>query len=264
MKLVKFSIHIIIIVFLTFLTQVGGIVYAISFFIISKRKLTYRLAFFTILYLLTTFVIVPNIAPYFGREKVIENKYIQANTFFTKLSNRNYVKPELNTILQNTAIRLDKQYKGIQVVYLDANFPFIDNFPLLPHLSHNDGKKIDLSLIYNDVNGKITNKKPSISGYGIFVKPIKNEYNQTKVCKNKGYWQYDYSKYATFGSVNKSIYFSEKATKTLINEILENNNIGKIFIEPHLKNRMNLTHQKIRFHGCKAVRHDDHIHIQLK
>ena len=46
--------------------------------------------------------------------------------------------------------------------------------------------------------------------------------------------------------------------------ILHQPNLGKVFIEPHLKDRMKLTNSKIRFHGCGAVRHDDHIHIQLK
>lgn len=40
--------------------------------------------------------------------------------------------------------------------------------------------------------------------------------------------------------------------------------IGKLFLEPHLKSRWRLgAYDKIRFHGCKAVRHDDHLHIQL-
>ncbi len=259
----KRLLHLIIILFLTVLTQVGGLVYLISVLVIKNNRKK-SILFFGLLYLITTFVIAPNVAPLFGREKVKENKLIKANTFFTKLTNRNYVRPQLNTVLQKTAIDLDKKYKGIQLVYLDANFPFYNGFPLLPHLSHNDGKKIDLSLIYKDINGKTTNKKPSISGYGVYESPTNKEYNQIDICKNKGYWQYDFPKYMTFGSVNKSITFDLQATKTILLEILKQPEIGKIFIEPHLKIRMNLTHNKIRYHGCKAVRHDDHIHIQLK
>jgi len=47
-------------------------------------------------------------------------------------------------------------------------------------------------------------------------------------------------------------------------KILQQPNLGKVFVEPHLKTRMKLVDSKIRFHGCGAVRHDDHIHIQLK
>lgn len=56
----------------------------------------------------------------------------------------------------------------------------------------------------------------------------------------------------------------EKGTKALAQLILKQKNVGKLFIEPHLKTRLNLTSKKVRFHGCKAVRHDDHIHFQLK
>ena len=77
----------------------------------------------------------------------------------TDLLNRNYVKPELNTSLQNIAKGLNKKHPGIKLVYLDANFPFFNKFPLLPHLSHNDGKKIDISLIYENEEGKLTNQK---------------------------------------------------------------------------------------------------------
>jgi hypothetical protein len=37
--------------------------------------------------------------------------------------------------------------------------------------------------------------------------------------------------------------------------------IGKIFIEPHLKQRFAPSEAKIRFQGCRAARHDDHIHL---
>ncbi|WP_243765941.1 hypothetical protein [Polaribacter cellanae] len=150
------------------------------------------------------------------------------------------------------------------MIYLDANFPFFDGFPLLPHLSHNDGKKIDLSFIYKDNQGNLTNSKPTNSGYGIFEEPKKHEISKTKKCKENGNWQYDFTKYFTFDNSHKNLKLSEKATKTLIQKILMNNNVSKLFIEPHLKTRMGLKDRRIRFHGCQAVRHDDHIHFQIK
>jgi murein endopeptidase len=63
---------------------------------------------------------------------------------------------------------------------------------------------------------------------------------------------------------NKNYIFDAKATKELILAFSKNPNIKKIFIEPHLKQRLGLQKEKkIRFHGCGAVRHDDHIHVQL-
>ena len=223
-----------------------------------------RIGMFIILYLFTTFLIIPKTAPIFGREKIKNSELVKAHSVFYILTNRNYVRPALNKSISNIAKQLHQKHKGIRLVYLDANFPFIDKFPLLPHLSHNDGKKIDVTLIYKDEHGKITNKKPSVSGYGVFENPTSKEYNQIPICKEKGYWQYDFPKYLTFGIVNKDLKFSANGTRNLVNYIVNELSVGKLFIEPHLKTRMRLKNSKIRYHGCQAVRHDDHIHFQLK
>ncbi len=263
----KILLHIIIFVLLTVLTQIGGTVYLTSILLIKKsanRKRIKRIGIFTGLYLLATFLIIPNLAPIFGREKIKETDFLKAHSFFYKLANRNYVRPELNKTIGQIASEIENQNSGIKMIYLDANFPFIDKFPLLPHLSHNDGKKIDISLIYENQNKELTNKKPSVSGYGVYEKPTANEYDQNAVCKNRGNWQYDFPKYLTLGTINKEIEFSENGTREIVELILKQKNIGKLFIEPHLKKRLNLTNGKVRFHGCQAVRHDDHIHFQLK
>lgn len=263
----KILLNIIIIALLTVVTQIGGIIYLVAILLVKKsaeKKRLKKIGVFAVLYLFVTFLIVPNVAPIFGREKIKESEFLKAHSFFYKLANRNYVRPELNKSISQIATEFERQNTGIKMIYLDANFPFINKFPLLPHLSHNDGKKIDVSFIYENDNGQLTNKKPSISGYGVYEMPTEKEYNQAEVCKNKGNWQYDFPKYLTFGTINKDIEFSEKGTRQLAKMILKQNNIGKLFIEPHLKNRLNLNNGKVRFHGCQAVRHDDHIHFQLK
>jgi hypothetical protein len=202
--------------------------------------------------------VVPFIAPSFGREKI---QFGKPTNYMTVILNRNYVKPELNSILYT--LEGLASHERTNIYYLDANFPFIDKFPLLPHLSHNDGNKLDLSLVYETKDGSISTKQKSLSGYGAFEGPKEGEYDQIKQCKDAGYFQYDFPKFLTFGSINDHLKFSEKGTKSLIEAILKFENINKVFIEPHLKTRLGLTNSKIRYHGCGAVRHDDHIHIQL-
>jgi len=259
----KLIFNILIFTILTILTQIGGVIYLLSLWIskIYKKGFIFKRFFiFSILYLIATFLIVPIIAPIFKRVPVSDK--LEPTNYLTILFNRNYVDPKLNKVLIKTQEYLSNT--NIKVKYLDASFPFINGFPLFPHLSHNDGKKIDISFIYKDKNGNITNQKKSISGYGVFVPIKKGEYNQTKYCKDRGYLQYDYPKYLTLGKINSELVFSENGTKKLINAILKNREIGKIFIEPNLKTRMKLRNTKVRNHGCKAVRHDDHIHIQVK
>jgi len=256
----------VIVLLLTILTQIGGLVYLlcfsiskkIEFFKVSKFKTT---VLFLVVYATFTLLIVPKIAPVFGREQIKITQSIKPASFIINILNRNYVVPELNILLNKTALQLNNT--GVEIKYLDANFPFIDGFPLWPHLSHNDGKKIDLSFVYEDENSAMVNKIKSITGYGVFEAPMKNEINQTKICKNEGYWFYDFTKYISLGTKNQHLKFSTKGNLLLLNALLAQNKISKIFIEPHLKQRLKLRHQKIRFHGCKAVRHDDHIHLQL-
>ncbi len=231
--------------------------------LIIARLINFRsnkIAFPVIIYLLFTFLITPVVAPLFGREPVKNTSQIKPTTFLTTLLNRNYVVPELNDVLSKTAHQLPKH---IQLRYLDANFPFFNGFPLLPHMSHNDGKKIDISLMYELADGSPTNLKPSRSGYGVFVEPSPSEFNQTIWCKQQGYKQYDFPKYLMFGLNHSGLRFSSKNTSLLIHGLLDSKRLEKIFLEGHLKRRMRLQDPRIRFHGCKAVRHDDHIHLQI-
>lgn len=258
----KLLLNFFLVLLFTIITQIGGVVYLIAKVIYRKKTLK-KWSTFIILYLLSTFAIVPYIAPLFGREKIKTTETIKIHTFFTFLANRNYVVPEVNSVLANVAAKLSNTYPSLEIHCLDANFPFFDGFPLPPHLSHKDGKKLDISLFYEDVKGTIINDKPSISGYGVFVDPKKGEYNQITVCKEKGYWQYDFSKYLTLGTIHSDLTFSDKGTKRVVQLLTQEPAISKIFIESHLRDRMSVRHTKIRYHGCRAVRHDDHIHIQV-
>ncbi len=266
-QLLKFIGQVLIITLLTVVTQIGGVPYLLAVTLVqknAKKKRLKRLALFSLLYILATFLVVPLIAPTFGRERIRETDMVEAKSFFYKLANRNYVRPELNNAITDIAENLAARHSGIKLVYLDANFPFFDKFPLLPHLSHNDGRKIDISLMYEDQNGQLTNEKRSVSGYGVYEAPGPGEYDQVTVCTNRGNWHYDFPKYLTFGTINRELAFSKKGTADLIRFILKEPSVGKLFIEPHLKNRLGLTNKKVRYHGCQAVRHDDHIHFQLK
>lgn len=262
--MLRFILHIILFTFLTIITQIGGLIYVISILLILKKRPKYRLKrilFFFALYLVCTFLIVPYIAPFFGRQKIKNNEKIDAHFYGTILLNRNYVSIETHQVLQEIATQFHQSYPNQKVAYLDANFPFFDGFPLLPHLSHNDGKKIDLSFVYNDQKGNPTNKNPSTTGYGVFEEPTSGEFNQAQRCEQEGYWHYDYSKYLTLGSTDKLTANSD-ITRKLIQLFSQHPKVQKIFLEPHLKKRWNLRSNKIRFHGCGAVRHDDHIHVQ--
>jgi len=256
----KKTLYILIFILLTTLTQVGGVIFLVSLWIAKKSRLNTFMLFLS-LYLISTFLLIPHLAPLLGREPIKHSDKIEPTNYLTILLNRNYVQPKLNELLHQTEQHLLNA--PFKIKYLDASFPFIEKFPLLPHLSHNDGKKVDISFVYENSHGMVDDKK-SRSGYGVFVPMKHGEYNQTKVCKSKGAFQYDYTKYLTLGQINRDLKFSEQGTKRLIEALLSNRKLGKLFIEPNLKKRLNLTDSRVRNHGCRAVRHDDHIHVQLR
>lgn len=251
---------------LTIITQIGGLVYLLTVGISKPIKFTFPLknvVLFCVLYGFSTLLVVPCLAPFSGREKVIRTEYIQPASWLSSVLNRNYITPELNQVLQSISNEMEKDHSIVTLHYLDANFPFIDRFPLLPHVSHNDGKKIDISLVYEDVNGVISDLQKSVSGYGVFEAPETGEFHQTDFCLEHGYHQYDFPKYLTLGNINSDLQFSEKGTKKLMEYILRQKAVSKVFLEKHLQNRLHLSDSRIRFQGCGSVRHDDHIHIQL-
>lgn len=249
---------------LTIVSQVGGLALLLAIFINSRITQRWRgqdLMVFLLCYAVISFVITPVVAPYFGRQRIKNTDVIKPTSVVTRVLNRNYVVPEMNALLARTSRTL--RGSGVEIRYLDANFPFVNGFPLLPHLSHNDGRKLDLSLVYQSPDGQLSNAKVSNSGYGVFAEPTKTEWNQTKECKSKGYWYYDYTKYLTLGEKNQELEYSNRYTRILLKALLKNKNLQKILIEPHLRSRLNIADSRIRFHGCHAVRHDDHIHIQI-
>jgi len=256
MKFIKFIGHLVIISILTLFTQVGGIVWLLSSLLSLRFKKRKRIIF-PVLYLIFNTVIVPPIASFLGREQLPWfNENLSAKNLFYPLAFRNYVKPELKYLLLESS-----KISDTKITYLDANFPFLDGFPLLPHLSHNDGKKIDVCFQYANKDGSETDKKPSFFGYGAYVQS-KNTTSEN--CLNKGYWQYDLTKYLSLG-INNDLQFDSNSTKQLLVTFLNQTEVEKIFIEPYLKQSLGLREiDKIRFHGCQAVRHDDHIHLQIK
>jgi hypothetical protein len=274
MRFLKYLLFLTLFLFLTALTQIGGIVLLINLVvfqtILKQNKYTNiwsKLLTFSVLYLITTFVIVPPIAKQYGRVPMpmFLKNHIRPTNVWTCILNRNYVRPEMKESVENVAKKMADRYAGTEIWYLDACLPFGNGFPLLPHLSHNDGRKLDVSFFYKKNNFEnFCNEKPSNSGYGVFEKPRQNEENKPEECLKQGFWQYDFPKYFTFGADIERYKFDDIRTKTMIEYFCNENMVEKLFLEPHLQFRMDLHHNKLRFHGCQAVRHDDHLHIQTK
>lgn len=275
MPILKVFLHILIFSILTLISQIGGIVYLIYLLLsplivrriatVKKYRL-FRFILFAGIYLVISLTIVPLVTPIFGRVPLpLFNKHLKPLTIATVLLNRHYVKPQLLEVAKDASNELNKMYPGTVTFYLDANFPFFNGFPLIPHLSHNDGKKLDLAFYYLlQNNSEYTLQHPSPIGYGVFIDPVKGEQDQPQRCENQGYWQYGFMEQIVPQWNKDKFILDSRRTKSLTMLLASHHSIEKIFIEPHLKQRLGLSSSKVRYHGCQAVRHDDHIHIQTK
>jgi len=268
MKIFKSTPHIIIVILLTLLTQVGGFIWILIFGFFKFYKLRWniwkRLTAFLMVYICIIFTIIPIFASFNNRKMLpVFHSTIEPHNLGYVLLCRNYVRTDLYDTIEDIATLQSQSLTGLKLVYLDAGFPFIDGFPLLPHLSHNDGRKVDVSFVYKSEDGNLY-QNPSLLGYGVYEEPLVNEINQAEICEDAGYWQYGY---ASFIGVNTddSLTLNERQTRLLVEQIQSHNNVQKVFIEPHLINRLKIENikSKLRFHGCHAVRHDDHIHFQI-
>ena len=276
MKIVWLLVKILVFILLTVVTQVGGLVFLLALWLsyfLKKNNIYRRFCFggfsivFTCLYIIISFGLVPLIAKPLGRVPLPINgdSSLKPLNCITFLLNRHYVTPELKFTIEKIALEVHNQHPQTIINYLDANFPFCNGFPLFPHLSHSDGKKLDLSFLYLDAKThQITNHSPSFLGYGVCEEPSGKEVNTALNCEEKGFWQYSFlSKMVSQDNKNEFL-FDASRNKFLIETIARQKVVSKIFIEPHLKDRLGLSLAKIKFHGCRAVRHDDHIHLQIR
>ncbi len=258
--------HFILFVLLTVLTQVGGVVWLLSRLMLRWWHWSYRWVVFPVLYLLV-WTMLPFFASILGREPMplwaTENAAVQPQSFLMVLANRHYVDPKLKEEVLTVAQQLRVDNPDLILTYLDANFPFVDGFPLLPHRSHDDGEKLDLAFFYKR-DGELTSRAPAFGGYGRMASAEDRELDQAQKCLNKGYWQYSLLEPLARPFLGSGYTLEPEATQAMVRAFARRKAIGKIFLEPHLKSRWRLNgYNKIRFHGCAAVRHDDHLHIQL-
>ena len=280
MRFLKLIVRFLICAFLTLISQIGGIVYlaCLPIFKLWREKVgglkIYRIGFnvaiFCLFYTLATFWIVPPIAEYFGRVPMPhsdEHPNLREHNFMTVLLNRHYVTPALRKITEEVAEKLAKQHKdSLVVTYLDCNFPFINGFPLQPHLSHDDGRKIDLSFQYWDAETKKpATERPSWLGYGVCEEPRAGEEDYAGKCTEDGNWQYSFMKKYIIPQGRKQDFILDvNQTRDVVKYFIADNRVNYVLIEPHLKKRLGFeSNQKVRRPPCNSVRHDDHLHVTI-
>lgn len=248
-RMKRFIVNGSLVVVLTAFTQVGGVAWLLAIWL----RHTF-LAFLSIYIALS--ILAAWIAPLNGRVAVScwSSGPLQVQSWFYCLSNRTYVTEEMAGVLDDVADVVNKEYPGTVTLLLDASFPFFDGFPLLPHLSHDDGEKADLAFYYRDDDGYQAGRTRSPIGYFSF------EQGATTCPDNWLSMRWNMRLLQPYWA---QLDLDAARTRFLIEKLASDRRVSKIFVEPHLTQSLGVEGRKIRFQGCRAARHDDHIHFQL-
>ena len=166
---------------------------------------------------------------------------------------RHYVTPELAQAAEAAAEAVAQAHPGTVTLTLDGSFPFFDGVPLLPHLSHDDGEKLDFAFYYK-AEDYLPGHTPSPIGYWVF------EVEGDPLCSpawptlrwGMGWLQPLWPNWRA----------EPERSALLVSTLAADPRIGKILLEPPLVEAWGVAHPKVRFQGCRAARHDDHIHVQ--
>jgi len=247
--MLKLSIHAFIFITLTIITQIGGIAWLIAL------CFRYRSLVFVSVYAALS-VSTIYIAPVLGRVPLPcwSNGPLQSQSALYCVLNRHYVTPELRNVAEDVAVKIETLFPGTKTLSLDGGFPYFASFPLLPHLSHHDGRKLDFAFYYQNQKGVyLAGKTPSPIGYFGFTQ------GQTECPENWITLRWDFN---WLQGLLPAYQLDEKRTGALIEILAADRRVGKLLLEPHLKKRLNIESNKVRFQGCRAARHDDHVHFQ--
>lgn len=269
--MLRLAFHFAIVLLLTLLTQVGGVAYLIVLAV--SRLWGVRRWWLTVGGFLLAYaglaVATGIVAPMFGRVPLScwasdADRLVVRSPIYCAL-NRNYVTQRVRDLAQALADQMNKEFPGTTTIALDANFPFLNGFPLLPHLSHADGRKLDFAYYYKDAAGAFLNSETrSPIGYFAFEQPADGD---ELPCKGRndwltGRWDLDVIQ-PLFPAYRIEEQRTVAAIGWLTTEGVSRFGVEKLFLEPHLKNALGITDDHVRFQGCRAARHDDHIHVQV-
>jgi hypothetical protein len=232
---------------LTLLTQIGGLAWLLALH-------TGRRWHFVPLYLLLTLA-AHQVAPLFGRAALPcwsqDNLRLQSPLYCAL--NRNLAAPALIATLQDLADHIAVRHPGTVTLVLDANFPFVDGFPMFPHLSHDDGRKADIAFWYGDASGYQPGRTRSPIGYFAFERGPTDCPPAWPTLR----WDLDWLQ-----PLWPKLTLDRARMQTALHWLAADSRVQRVFLEPHLRQSLGVSGPNFGFQGCRAARHDDHIHVQ--
>lgn len=273
LALLKFIGWSLLILLLTFLSQTGGVtlfVFLILRSLLPKSPSKLKIAarnwgLFLALYGGINFLIVPQVAERYGKVPMpVFSENLRPHRLAYVLLNRHYVTRKMRKEMIIAADKMNAKYPETVTYYLDGSHP-IGTPRLYPHLKHKSGRKLDVCFFYEKKNEESRPvKNPSILGYGYYAPPRDGERDLPAECAKNGSWWYGFTGWFVFDNTGTGLEIDVEKNQYFLKILTQQKSVRRVFIEPHLKERFGLErNEKIRFHGCWAVRHDDHAHVEV-
>ena len=175
---------------------------------------------------------------------------------------RNYVRPHARDALVDAARRTARAHPGTVVRYLDAGFPF-PVVPMLPHLSHVDGERIDVAFLHADADGAPLDRTPSPIGYFGYVRPVGAAEERAfsarlRDCEGSALrWDLD-----PLQPLWPDLPLDRVRTRRLLTELAAEPRVTSLLLEPTLHTA--LSAPKLHSNPCAVARHDDHAHVTVR
>ena len=262
-------IGIITTIFLTLFTQVGGlIIWPFWHWALGDTSQIEDKSFSTLksigklfgIYFFVSLLVVPLIANQTGRQRLplyaTTELPLGPQTILFPLLNRTYVRHHAHRTFVNAVQNAVKQEPDMVVRYLDAGFPF-PFIPLLPHLSHSDGQRIDVAFQFEQ-EGDYVDRARSPIGYWGYAQESK----ERCVDHNNKYpillrWDFKWLQ-----PLLPDLDLDITKNKTLFTALAKDKQVCTILLEPTLHKALEAP--KLLGNSCDVARHDDHFHVTIK
>jgi hypothetical protein len=175
---------------------------------------------------------------------------------------RNYARPHARDALLAAARKTAEAHPGTVVRYLDAAFPF-PVVPMLPHLSHVDGERIDLAFLHTSADGDPVDGTPSPIGYWGYAEPAgageeRAFRARADACRGSGRrWDLD-----ALQPLWPELPLDRTRTRALLRALAGQKRVSSLLLEPTLHGA--LSAPKLQANPCNVARHDDHVHVTVR
>ena len=258
-------------VLLTLLSQVGGVVLwlSIPFLAGAAQRLAKwnraaaaleAVTMFLLIYGVVSLLVVPPLAALGGRVPMPcfggSEGAAKSRSFLYCALNRHYVRRDLRTLVEDLASDIARVHPGARVRTLDAGFPFLDGFPMLPHSNRRHGTVVDLALFYRDAQGRAA-PSPSPLGYGVYARRHAGQACDDRAATSR--WGMGWLQ-----ASGSDTMLDENVTRDALRWLSGQPTVDRLSIDPPLRERLEAGGAAGQVHGCEAAPQGDHVHVQIK